>query len=155
MTTAAVEGGRRAGRARAGVTAAIGLLFVVAGASKLIDPGAAVAFARAAIGPWLWIDGAVSAIGVFEIALGGALVVPATRPGARHAAVAVLVVFTAMLVFQAFATDPPSCGCFGAWLAFESARAELWLGAARNVALVVALCWAMGPAGRGVATAIP
>ena len=94
---------------------AIGALFVVAGALKLVDPTAfATEIANyrffAELAPWLAVT-----LPAIEIVVGGALLVgPARwRRAAALAAVGLLVMFTVAIVHVVHAGINVDCGCFG------------------------------------------
>ena len=91
----------------------IGLLFVIAGASKLAIGPAWPEQARgfgaprwaAVVVPWV------------ELAIGAALVAQLATPYPAIAAIAILVLFTVLIVRHLLAGRAPSCACFGAWSA--------------------------------------
>ena len=99
----------------------IGLVFVVAGASKLAageqwyanaaDLGAPRPVAR--LVPWV------------ELATGAALVVRLAVPVPAVVAAAMLVAFSVLIVVRLRAGERPSCACFGAWSASEIGRGHL------------------------------
>lgn len=91
----------------------VGLMFVLAGASKLALGPAWPQQARgfgapgwiAPIVPWL------------ELVLGATLVVQIAEPWPAVGAVAILVLFTALIARHLIAGRRPECACFGAWSA--------------------------------------
>ncbi len=96
-----------------GLVAAIvvGLLFVLAGASKLaLGPawpeqarGMGAPRSIALVVPWI------------ELGLGALLVVQLARPWAAVGAIAILVLFTGLIVRHLIEGRRPDCACFGAW----------------------------------------
>jgi uncharacterized membrane protein YphA (DoxX/SURF4 family) len=98
-----------------GVVASIvtGLLFVLAGASKLAIGPAWPEQARgfgaprriAVVVPWV------------ELVIGAALVAQLARPAPALAAIALLVLFTVLITRHLLAGRSPTCACFGAWSA--------------------------------------
>jgi uncharacterized membrane protein YphA (DoxX/SURF4 family) len=122
-----------------GVVASIvvGLLFVVAGASKLAIGPAWPEQARgfgaprwaAVVVPWV------------ELAIGAALVAQLARPVPALAAIGVLLLFTVLIGRHLLAGRAPICACFGAWSATPIGPAHL----VRNIAflaLAVLTLWA-------------
>lgn len=123
----------------AGVIASVvvGAMFVLAGASKLALGAGWTQQARAfgaparlaPVVPWV------------ELALGAALVVQLARPWPAIGAIAVLVLFTALIVRHLVAGRRPECACFGAWSSRPIGVGHL----ARNtvlLALAVLALWA-------------
>lgn len=115
----------------------VGLLFVLAGASKLAIGPAWPEQARgfgaprwaAAVVPWV------------ELAIGAALVAQLARPLPAIAAIAILLLFTALIVRHLRAGRAPTCACFGAWSAKPVGPGHL----ARNsvfLAFAVVALWA-------------
>ncbi|MEO1063145.1 MAG: DoxX family protein [Actinomycetota bacterium] len=106
----------------------LGLVFLVSGATKLVDrtwPQSAAAF-----GVPTW---AARALPVVELVVGAALVPGIGGPWLVAAAAALLVAFTAVIVVRLSADDDrPVCACFGAW----SARPISWWTVARNAGLL-------------------
>lgn len=103
---------------------AVGLAFVVAGASKL-----------AAGRGWnqLRVPASVAApVPFVELAVGALLVVQLWRPWPASVAVALLVAFTVLLLVHLRAGSHPPCACFGAW----SAKPLGWGHVARNATLL-------------------
>jgi hypothetical protein len=73
----------------------------------------------------------------FEAALGVSLIALSQRRAVRVVAILTFAVFAVLLGRDLFRLQPPSCGCLGSLKLFDDARAELWFGVARNVAVVV------------------
>lgn len=98
-----------------GVVASIvtGLLFVLAGASKLAIGPAWPEQARG-FGAPRW---AATVVPWLELAIGAALVAQLARPVPAVAAIALLLLFTVLIVRHLIAGRAPSCACFGAWSA--------------------------------------
>jgi uncharacterized membrane protein YphA (DoxX/SURF4 family) len=107
----------------------LGVVFVVAGASKLaareswrvsaVDLGAPPW--TFAILPWI------------ELCVGAALIAQLAEPVAALAAIAVLIVFTVLISVRLSQGRRPSCACFGAWSATPIGARHL----ARNALLIV------------------
>ena len=99
----------------------IGVVFVVAGASKLAagdqwltnarDLGAPHLVAR--VLPWI------------ELATGAALVVQLAVPVPAIVAALMLVAFSVLIALRMRDADRPSCACFGQWSASEVGRGHL------------------------------
>jgi uncharacterized membrane protein YphA (DoxX/SURF4 family) len=99
----------------------IGVVFVVAGASKLAageqwhadarDLGAPLPVAR--VLPWV------------ELVTGAALIARLAVPIPAIVAVAMLVAFSVLIVLRLRDDERPSCACFGAWSASEIGRGHL------------------------------
>lgn len=116
---------------------ALGLIFVVAGGSKL-----------AAGGRWLGQAGEMGAprpvarvVPWIELALGATLIVQLVMPAPALAAIAVLVVFSVAIGRQLVDGRHPPCACFGGWSTTPLGPGHL----VRNVALMVlavVACWA-------------
>jgi uncharacterized membrane protein YphA (DoxX/SURF4 family) len=106
----------------------LGVVFVVAGASKLASgrawpaqaAGLGVPRTLARVVPW------------FELLVGALVLVGAVRPVPVVVASATLVLFTAVLVHSLRRGRRPPCACFGAW----SASPIGWGHVARNAAFV-------------------
>ena len=112
---------------------ALGVVFVVAGASKVVSrhewpAQAAQLGAPAVVAPLVpW----------WEIVVGALLVVDIAAPWPAVAAAATLVVFTALLMRLIARGEHPPCACFGGF----SARPVGWRHVARNaVFLALAVC---------------
>lgn len=99
----------------------IGIVFVVAGASKLAAGPRWRANARdlgaprlvAPVLPWI------------ELATGAALVARLAVPIPAIVAAVLLVAFSVLIVIRLRAGERPSCACFGAWSATEIGRGHL------------------------------
>lgn len=106
----------------------LGIVFVVAAATKLIDragwpaqaAGLGVPRSVAAVVPW------------WELVLGALLVVGVVRPWPAAAAVLTLVAFTVLLVVVLRRGQHPPCACFGA----VSAKPLGWGHVVRNLVLL-------------------
>jgi uncharacterized membrane protein YphA (DoxX/SURF4 family) len=90
---------------------AVGAMFVLAGASKLAIGPAWPEQARG-FGAPVWIARVVPWV---ELGLGAALVVQLARPWPAIGAIAILLLFTALIVRHLLAGRRPDCACFGAW----------------------------------------
>jgi len=107
----------------------IGVVFLVAGGSKIAaGPGWPVQ-ARGLGAP----AATIPVVPWAEIAIGAALVVQVGRRPAALAALAMLIVFTVLIVRQLMRGNHPPCACFGAWSAKPLGPGHV----VRNVALVV------------------
>ena len=76
-----------------------------------------------------------------ELALGASLVVGLARPWPAVGAIAVLLLFTALIVRHLIAGRAPDCACFGAWSSKPVGRGHL----VRNtilLAIAVLALWA-------------
>ena len=89
----------------------VGLMFVLAGASKLAL-GAAWPQQARGFGAPVWIARFVPWV---ELVLGATLVAQVARPWPAIGAIAILVLFTALIVRHLLAGRQPECACFGAW----------------------------------------
>ena len=89
----------------------VGAMFVLAGASKLAL-GAGWTQQASAFGAPVRLAPVVPWV---ELALGAALVVQLARPWPAIGAIAVLVLFTVLIVRHLAAGRRPECACFGAW----------------------------------------
>lgn len=116
---------------------ALGLIFVVAGGSKLVAGGAWVAQAGemgaprpvALLVPWI------------ELVLGATLIVQLVMPAPALVAIAVLVTFSVAIGRQLVDGRHPPCACFGTWSTAPLGPVHM----VRNVglmALAVVACWA-------------
>ncbi len=89
----------------------VGIVFLVAGGSKIAAGPEWPVQARGLGAPAIVIP----AVPWVEILIGAVLVVQIARRPAAAAAVAVLVVFTVLLIGQLARGHRPPCACFGAW----------------------------------------
>jgi uncharacterized membrane protein YphA (DoxX/SURF4 family) len=102
----------------------LGVVFVVAGASKLAAPRSWTAQAAGLGVP----SGPALIVPPLEVVLGGVLVSGWGAPLAIWCALAVLAAFTVVLVVNLARGRRPACACFGAW----SASPIGWGHVARN-----------------------
>jgi uncharacterized membrane protein YphA (DoxX/SURF4 family) len=91
----------------------VGLMFVLAGASKLALGPAWPQQARG-FGAPAWVAPVVP---WFELALGATLVVQVAQPWPAVGAIAIMLLFTALITRHLLAGRRPECACFGAWSA--------------------------------------
>jgi hypothetical protein len=91
----------------------VGLMFVLAGASKLALGPAWPQQARG-FGAPAWV---VPVVPWVELVLGATLVVQVATPWPAVGAVAILLLFTALIGRHLLAGRRPECACFGAWSA--------------------------------------
>ncbi len=106
----------------------VGIVFLVAGGSKIAAGPEWPVQARGLGAP----AAVIPVVPWVEILIGAVLVVQIARRPAAGAAVAVLLVFTVLIIGQLARGHRPPCACFGAW----SAK-PLGLGhVARNAALL-------------------
>lgn len=91
----------------------VGLMFVLAGASKLALGPAWPQQARGFGAPG-WV---VPAVPWVELVLGATLVVQIAQPWPAVGAVAIMLLFTGLIVRHLVAGRRPECACFGAWSA--------------------------------------
>lgn len=115
----------------AGVVAsvALGVVFLVAGASKLVAGDEWIAQARALGAPRF----IAPVVPWFEIVLGALLVTQVARPVVAGLAGLVLLGFTALILVRLSEGERPPCACFGRW----SARPLSGGHVARNAVLVL------------------
>jgi uncharacterized membrane protein YphA (DoxX/SURF4 family) len=106
----------------------VGVAFVVAGGSKLAARESWPVQARG-LGAPSWT---IPLVPWVELAIGSLLIVQLFRVPMAAAAVALLAVFTVMIVGKIAAGEHPPCACFGAW----SAKPVGWGHVARNGALI-------------------
>ena len=106
----------------------IGVAFLLAGGAKIAAGPAWPAQARALGAPSLVIPFVPWA----EIVVGALCCVQLARPAPAAAALAMLVVFTGLLVTRLAQGRHPPCACFGSW----SAKPLSWRHLARNAALI-------------------
>ncbi len=92
---------------------AVGVAFVVAGASKLAA-GESWPAQAAGLGAPSWT---IPIVPWFELAVGAVLIVQLARVPAALVAAALLVMFTALIARKLAAGERPPCACFGAWSA--------------------------------------
>lgn len=107
---------------------ALGLVFLVAGGSK-VAAGAAWPAQAAGLGVPRWLAVVVP---WFELAVGALLVAGVARPWPAVAALGSLLAFTAALGWQLGHGRRPPCACFGAWSASPIGPAHF----VRNAAFV-------------------
>lgn len=117
------------------VSTVLGAAFVLAGASKLAAGAGWPAAARDL--------GAPSAVVPFvpwvELAVGAAVVVRVGEPVPELAAVALLVVFSALIALRLSRGEHPVCACFGTWSARPLGPGHLLRNAALLAVAVVAV----------------
>lgn len=106
----------------------VGAAFVVAGASKLAARDTWPAHA-AGLGAPSWT---VPIVPWFELVVGALLVVQVARPLMAAIAIALLAVFTVMIVGRIREGQRPPCACFGAWSAKPIGAGHV----VRNLALI-------------------
>jgi uncharacterized membrane protein YphA (DoxX/SURF4 family) len=92
---------------------ALGLVFVVAGASKLAA-GAAWHQQATDLGAPRW---AIRVVPWLELVVGALLVVQVARRPLAGVALVLLLAFTALIVLRLREGRRPPCACFGAWSA--------------------------------------
>jgi uncharacterized membrane protein YphA (DoxX/SURF4 family) len=109
-------------------TVVLGLVFVVAGGSK-IAAGPDWPVQAAGLGAPRWV---IPFVPWVEIVVGAALVVQVARRPAALVALAILLVFTTLLAIRLREGKRPPCACFGAWSAKPLGPGHL----ARNAALI-------------------
>lgn len=105
----------------------VGVVFVVAGASKLAAGPAWSASARD-LGAPAW---AVPVVPWVELVVGATLAVQVASPYPAAAALVLLAVFSALIVARLRAGERPPCACFGQWSATPIGARHL----VRNAAL--------------------
>ena len=107
---------------------ALGLVFLLAGGSKVAAGPKWPAEAAALGAP----KPLVPVIPWFELVVGGLLVVQVATPWPAVAAVATLLVYSALLVSRLREGEHPPCACFGAW----SSKPLGWGHLVRNTAFL-------------------
>jgi hypothetical protein len=81
----------------------------------------------------------LSLVVLFESFLGLILLVIPSLHTVRLAATGMMMLFSLALIVMLASNKPPSCGCFGALVAWESSRTEIWFGLGRNAAMIAVL----------------
>lgn len=76
-----------------------------------------------------------------ETLVGCALLLRPTSRRVRIVATSLFAIFTVVLVVLLMNPHPPDCGCFGPVRLFQSTKAELGFGIARNLLACAALLW--------------
>ena len=115
----------------------VGIVFIVAGASKLaVGDGwrrqaAELGAPSFSVTPLPWL----------ELAVGAALVVHLGKPVPAVLAIALLIAFSALLIARLREGRRPPCACFGAWSASPIGARHLVRNGVLTVLAVVAL-WA-------------
>ena len=107
----------------------VGVVFCVAGASKISAGPDWPVQARGLGAPPITIP----IVPWVEIAIGAVLVVQVARRPAAIVALAMLLIFTVLIVQQLARGQRPPCACFGAWSAKPLGAGHV----VRNVALIV------------------
>jgi len=87
------------------------------------------------------LSAAVSFVIVIESALGVLLLLKPRARAVLDAAIVLLAIYAAQLVYLAALRDAPNCVCLSAWRAYRDARLDNVMGVGRNVCLIVALIW--------------
>jgi uncharacterized membrane protein YphA (DoxX/SURF4 family) len=113
----------------------VGISFLVAGGSKLAAKHSWPEQARG-LGAPLW---AIPIVPWVELVLGAALIVQLGRRASAACAIALLVVFTALIANRLRHGEHPPCSCFGAWSASPIGARHLLRNAALLAAAIVAL----------------
>ncbi len=116
----------------------LGLVFVAAGAAKIVDPlGFAVSIARWRSVPMAFVGPVAILLPWIEVVAAAALVLPKFRRPALQLQLGMLAVFTALLLV-ALLRGTTSCGCFGRG---DGALNRVDVALARNVVLLAAACY--------------
>ncbi len=116
---------------------AVGLLFVIAGVLKLAAGERWIVQARA-----LGVERVIAvAVPPAEIVAGAGIVSGALMPWPAALASGMLVMFTALIVYNLAGGRRPPCACFGSW----SAKPLSWWHVARNAALLGLIAVAVVP----------
>jgi prepilin-type N-terminal cleavage/methylation domain-containing protein len=133
----------------------VGVLFLVAAATKVLQPGSLVKTMAVVLGE-VGLRGALSVRGLqllgacvtgLEALLGAALLLGGRVRGASWVgagvSLGVLAVFTGVLAVLAWRGDAGGggCGCLGLPASGLGPRADAWLGIGRNVGLIALLVW--------------
>ena len=126
----------------------LGGVFLIAGASKVIDPGALAASIRTyELGlPERFVTFSAYSLPYVEVLVGLYLVVGLFTKTSAWVTAGLMVVFTFALLQGALRGLEIDCGCFGSG---AEGGSNLWLGAARDVGLLaLGLHVALSPPGR-------
>jgi hypothetical protein len=91
--------------------------------------------------PQALLPAAISLVIVVECAVGLLLLLRPTARFVLDAAVVLLTLYAAQLLYLAAFRDAPNCVCLSAWRAYHDARFDNLLGVGRNVCLILALLW--------------
>ncbi len=125
----------------------LGGVFLVAGGSKVLDPGSLAASIRTyEIGlPEWFVTLSAYALPYLEVMIGLYLLVGLFTKASAWTTTGLMAVFTLALLQGAVRGLEIDCGCFGA----SAGESNLWLSAARDVGLIVlGLHVALSPVGR-------
>jgi uncharacterized membrane protein YphA (DoxX/SURF4 family) len=114
----------------------VGIVFVIAGASKLAAGPAWPRQARELGAPRF----TVAPVPWIELAIGASLAAGAIRPIPALAAIVMLLAFSVLLVLRIREGRRPACACFGAWSERPIGPAHL----ARNAVLLVLAVVSLG-----------
>jgi len=104
---------------------AIGMVFVVAGASKVASGREWPAEARELGAPPV-IAPLVPLVPWWEMVVGALLIVGLLAPWPAFAAIATLATFTVLIVVQLRRGHHPHCACFGAWSTAPLGIRHVW-----------------------------
>jgi uncharacterized membrane protein YphA (DoxX/SURF4 family) len=113
----------------AAASVVVGVVFVVAGASKLASRAGWRASARDLGAP----DWAAPVVPWVEIVVGALLIVQVASPWPALAAIAMLIAFSTLIALRLREGERPACACFGQWSASEIGPPHL----VRNAVLAV------------------
>jgi uncharacterized membrane protein YphA (DoxX/SURF4 family) len=120
---------------------AVGAMFLWAASMKVWDESGVRRVLEFDGLPQALLPAAVSLVIVVECAVGLLLLLrPATR-FVLDAAVVLLTLYAAQLLYLAAFRDAPNCVCLSAWRAYHDARFDNLMGVGRNVCLILALLW--------------
>lgn len=133
-------------------------VLLLAGIAKLSDLGGFSSalltwkLIPAALRPWITVG-----LPLAELAVAGVWFLKLAPLLAARAAAGLLLTFSALFIAHLILAKPPTCGCFGLWLDYKSARNESTMLLVRNAVLVVglvpALCWLRAPVAPASVTA--
>lgn len=116
------------------------IALVLAGSGKLLS----LAAFRHGLGSWsllpIWsLDYVAWMVPSAELLIGGAWVLGFARAVMERAAFWLLLLFTAAYLAHAMHLAPPTCDCFGQWMAYQASITDARVVVVRNVALVSCL----------------
>jgi hypothetical protein len=119
----------------------VGVMLVFAASLKAWDDSGVTRVLEFDAVPSPLIYPTISLVIVAETAIGLLLILKPRMRGILIAAVLLLSIYAAQLVYLAADAAAPNCVCLGAWKAYHAARFDNVMGVGRNVCLILALLW--------------
>ncbi len=132
---------RLAGAIRVVFPRAVGVMFLWAASLKVWDESGVRRVLEFDGVPQALLPAAVSLVIIVECAVGLLLLLKPSMRIVLDAAVVLLTLYAAQLLYLAGFRDAPNCVCLSAWRAYRDARFENLTGVGRNVCLILALLW--------------